>query len=58
MCEGVNDPSEGRGRWGLNLLGKALMEARRILRDSEEAEAVAREGDADGGDGNVELHAD
>lgn len=32
-------PGSNRGRWGLNLLGKILMEVRTVLREEEEVEA-------------------
>lgn len=32
---GAKNAGERRERWGLNLLGKALMEARRVLREEE-----------------------
>lgn len=35
---GAKNAGERRERWGLNLLGKALMEARRVLREDEERE--------------------
>lgn len=37
---GAKDAGSQRERWGLNLLGKALMEARRILREEERAGGV------------------
>jgi len=38
-CEEATAISKGESKWGLNLLGKALVEARRVLREEEAREA-------------------
>jgi hypothetical protein len=45
---GANKAMEYRDSWGLNLLGKALMDVRKTLREEDAVDPTTEDGDGDG----------